>query len=178
MSPAAPARGAWRNLTPEHRYAAGAAIGLVLALFLPWYEKNAFVLTDDGRLVGARENLSAFQVISYVEGAVILVAAGVLGLIYMRARRIAFRLPGGDGPAIAVAGAWALALLIWRLFDKPDVTGRAVTVGVQWGWFVAVVLATALVIAGLRLRAARAGRASDAASEPSASATPADQSSE
>jgi hypothetical protein len=143
---------AWRRLPTGYRHAALAAAGLVCALALPFYEKQAFELTDDGRLVSARENLSAFGVISFVEGAVMLVAAAVLALIVARARRVAFTPPGGDGTAIAAAGAWALALLVWRLFDKPDVTGRAVTVGVQWGWFVAVVVAAALLAAGWRLR--------------------------
>ena len=145
---------AWRRLPTGYRHAALAAGGLVCALALPFYEKQAFELTDDGRLVSAGENLSAFGVISFVEGAVMLVAAGVLALIVLRARRVAFDLPGGDGTVIAAAGAWAVALLVWRLFDKPDVTGRAVTVGVQWGWFVAVVIAAALAAAGWRLRAA------------------------
>jgi len=143
----------WRRLSTGHRQAGLAAAALVLALFLPFYEKRAFELTDDGRLVSAGENLSAFGVISFVEGAVMLVAAAVLALVVLRARNVAFSLPGGDGTIIAAGGAWALALLVWRLFDKPDVTGRAVTVGVQWGWFVAVVTAAALVAAGWRLRA-------------------------
>ena len=156
---------AWRQLPPGHRHAALAAGGLVCALALPFYEKQAFELTADDRLVSARENLSAFEVISFVEGAVMLVAAAVVALIVARARRVAFTPPGGDGAAIAAAGAWALLLLIWRLFDKPDVTGRAVTIGVQWGWFVAVVLAGALLASGWRLRTAERGPAPDAGTD-------------
>ena len=161
----------WRQLSPEHRYAALAAGALVCALALPFYEKQAFELTTDGRLVSARENLSAFGVISFVEAAVMLVAAAVLALIATRARGAAFTPPGGDGTAIAAAGAWALLLLIWRLFDKPDVTGRAVTVGIQWGWFVAVVVAAALLASGWRLRSAQSG------SKPPGDARPAPHSS-
>ena len=157
---------AWRQLSPGHRHAALAAGGLICALGLPFYEKQAFELTDDGRLVSARENLSAFGVISFVEGAVMLVAAAVLALIVARARRAAFTPPGGDGSVIAAAGAWALLLLIWRLFDKPDVTGRAVTVGIQWGWFVAVVVAAALLASGWRLRDAGSGTGPDTGAGP------------
>jgi hypothetical protein len=159
---------AWRRLPTGYRHAALAAAGLVCALALPFYEKQAFELTDDGRLVSARQNLSAYGVISFVEGAVMLVAAAVLALIVLRARRVVFTLPGGDGSVIAAAGAWALLLLVWRLFDKPDVTGRAVTVGVQWGWFVAVVIAAALLASGWRLR----GAASGAGPEAGAGGTP------
>ena len=47
-----------------------------------------------------------------------------------------------------------LALLIWRLFDKPDVGGPTTTVGIDWGIFVALLAAGALVAAGARVRAA------------------------
>ena len=159
-----PASDAWQRLSTGHRQAALAAGGLVAALALPFYDKQAFELTADGRLVSAQENLSAFGVISFVEGAVMLVAVAVLALVALRARGVGFSLPGGDGTVIAAAGGWAVLLLVWRLFDKPDVTGRAVTVGVQWGWFVAVVIAGALVASGWRLR----GAASDPTPDPRA----------
>ncbi len=146
------ARAAWGRLSAGHRHAALAAVGLVLSLALPFYGKNAFDLTEDGRLVSASESLSAFGVMSFVEGAVMLVAAAVIGLVVARARRVAFEPLGGDGTVIALAGAWALLLLVWRLFDKPDVTGQAVTVGLQWGWFVAVLFAAAVLASGWRLR--------------------------
>ena len=38
-------------------------------------------------------------------------------------REKGFHLPGGDGTAIALAGGWAVLLLVWRLFDEPDATG-------------------------------------------------------
>jgi hypothetical protein len=82
------------------------------------------------------------------------VAAGVLYLIWARAQRKAFHLPGGDGTVIMVAGAWALLLLVWRLFDKPDVSDPGATVGVQWGIFAALLAAGALTLAGVRVRAA------------------------
>ena len=48
----------------------------------------------------------------------------------------AFHLPGGDGVAISLAGGWALLLLVWRLFDKPELDGPGADVGIQWGIFV------------------------------------------
>ena len=46
-----------------------------------------------------------------------------------------FHLPGGDGVAITLAGGWAVLLLVWRLFDKPDIQGAGATMGIQWGIF-------------------------------------------
>jgi hypothetical protein len=93
-------------------------------------------------------------VFSFVEAAILLVALGVVYLVWARANRRAFHLPGGDGTVVMAAGAWALALLVWRLFDKPGVKDPSGTVGIQWGIFAAFVAAGALAAAGARVRAA------------------------
>ena len=72
---------AFRALPRELQQAAGAAAGLGLTMFLPWYEKS-FVAGGDAKTA----NLSAFGVFSFVEAAVLLVAAGVLYLVWARAR--------------------------------------------------------------------------------------------
>jgi len=140
---------ALRALDAEQRLAGLAALALTVTLFLPWYQVsvargNAFV--DSSR--------SAFGVFSFVEAAVLLVAAGVLALLFARGERKGFHLPGGDGTVILAAGAWAAVLLLWRVFDRPDVEGRGVTVGIQWGFFFAFIAAAALALAGWRMRQA------------------------
>ena len=82
----------------------------------------------------------------------LLVAAGVLYLIWARSQRKAFHLPGGDGTVIMVAGGWAALLIVWRLFDTPE--ARTIEFGLQWGIFVALAAAVALSLAGARVRAA------------------------
>jgi hypothetical protein len=74
--------------------------------------------------------------------------------VWARAQRKRFHLPGGDGFVVSVAGGWVLVLLIWRLFDKPSISGPTTTVGIDWGIFVALVAAGAMVAAGARMRAA------------------------
>src|SRR5215212_6404721 len=133
--------------------AAGAAAGLGLTLFLPWYEKSFFD-TSGAQPRSQSASLSAFGVFSFVEAAILLVAAGVLYLIWARSQRKGFHLPGGDGTVIMVAGGWAFLLLVWRLFDKPDVDDPGATVGIGWGIFVALLAAGALTAAGARVRAA------------------------
>lgn len=139
------------ELAPELRMAAGGAAALAASLVLPWYQKS---FVPQGRSDFAQDNLSAFGVFSFVEAAVLLVAAGVLYLVWARSERKGFHLPGGDGFVVSLAGGWALALLVWRLFDKPDVDGASATVGIQWGMFAAMAAAAALIVAGARLRAA------------------------
>jgi hypothetical protein len=135
------------------RLAGAAAAALAFTLILPWYEKSFFA-TNGARPVAVTDSLSALEVFSFVEAAVLLVAAGVLYLVWARAQRKAFHLPGGDGTVIMTAGAWAVLLLVWRLFDKPDVDDPGATVGIQWGMFAALLAAGVLTAAGARVRAA------------------------
>jgi hypothetical protein len=142
--------GRLRALPPELRNAGIAALALAASLILPWYQKS-FVPPGAHEFVQA--NLTAFGVFSFVEAAVLLVAIGVIYLVWARANRRAFHLPGGDGTVIMGAGCWAMLLLIWRLFDKPGVKDASGTVGIQWGIFAAFVAAGALIAAGARVRA-------------------------
>ena len=141
--------GTLRSLPPESRVTGGAAAALVVSLLLPWYQVSFFRGRD-----AVTDSRSALQVFTWIEAAILLVALAVLFLVYARAQRQAFHLPGGDGFVVSAAGAWALALIVWRLFDKPSVDERAATVGIQWGIFFALLAAAALVAAGARVRAA------------------------
>jgi hypothetical protein len=136
-----------RALGSDQQLAGLAALALLLSMLLPWYEKSVF---SRGRFVS--DTVSAFGAVSFVEAAVFLVAAGVLALLFTRAERREYELPGGDGTVILGAGLWAAALIFWRVFDRPDVAGQGSTVGIQWGFFVAFVAAGALASAGWRMR--------------------------
>ncbi len=156
-------RTAWDALDRDQRFAAVAAIGLLLAMFLPWYEKNVVIA---GTRSFATDTISAFGAVSFVEAAIFLVAAGVLVLLLMRADERPFHLPGGDGTVIFGAGLWATALIFYRVFDRPDVSGEGGTVGIQWGFFVAFVAAGALAFTGQRIRAAHRPEPPLPAAEP------------
>lgn len=147
---------AWRSLTPEGRIATFAALGLFLSMMLPWYQQNAVVSSDRVRPLRSQD-LTAFGVFSFVEAAVLLVAVGVLALLFARAERRTFHLPGGDGTVVLGAGLWAALLLVWRLFDKPGIeaNGVAANVGIQWGIFFALGAAGLIAYAGSRMRRGR-----------------------
>jgi hypothetical protein len=139
------------GLDREQQLAGLAALALMVTLFLPWYQVS---VAEKGDFV--QDSRNAFGVFTFVEAAVLLVAAGVLTLLFTRGERKAFHLPGGDGTVILAAGAWAALLLLWRVFDRPDVAGRGVTVGITWGFFFAFIAAAALAGAGWRMRQAHA----------------------
>jgi hypothetical protein len=161
----------WRALAPERRTTALVSLGLFVSMLLPWYSKTVVESAKAGqtRLPSSQQSLSAFQAFSWVEAAVLLVSAGVLALLFARAEQRDFQLPGGDGMIVTIAGSWAAILIFYRLLDKPGLSGNArvtSTVGVQWGIFIALLLALALAYMGRRIRAgehaepplARAGR--------------------
>jgi len=139
-----------QRLPRELQLTGAAAAALAFSLVLPWYEKS---FVPQGARAFAQDNISAFGVFTFVEAAVLLVAAGVLFLVWARSEGKAFHLPGGDGVVVTVAGGWAMLLLVWRLFDKPDTDEPSATIGIQWGIFGALLAAAALIAAGARLRA-------------------------
>jgi len=145
----------WRRLDPEQRLAGGAAAALFVTMLLPWYQQNAFVNAPRTASLQSR-NLNAFQVFSFVEAAVLLVAVAVIYMLYARAEGHKFHLPGSDGAVVLAAGLWTGLLLVFRLFDKPGISSHGVAgnVGVQWGIFFALAAAGVLAYAGSRMRAA------------------------
>jgi len=109
----------WRALTSEQRLAAIAAFALLLSMLLPWYHETGNALVGKS-LQSIDDSKSAFGVYSFVEAAIFVVVAGVLVLLWARAERKAFHLPGGDGTVIMGAGLWVMFLIFYRQLDKPN----------------------------------------------------------
>jgi hypothetical protein len=139
----------WRAMAPEQRLAAVAALGLLITMFFPWYGLQSL-----NRKTGEihSHSINAFGDVSFVEAAVFLVAAGVIVMLFARAERRAFHLPGGDGMIVTIAGGWAALLIFYRVFDRPD--GGGYPVGIEWGFFLAFIAAGGLAFAGWRIRQA------------------------
>jgi hypothetical protein len=146
----------WRALTSEQRLAAIAALLLLASMFLPWYQETGNALVGKS-LQTIDDSKSAFGVYSFVEAAIFVVVVGVLVLLWARAERKAFHLPGGDGTVIMGAGLWVMFLIFYRQLDKPN--GRKegliqTSIGVEWGIFIAFLLGALLAYAGYRIRSA------------------------
>ena len=147
----------WRALSSEQRLAAVAALALLCSMLLPWYQETGNALVNNGKtLARIDDTKTAFGVYSFVEAAIFVVVVGVLVLLWARAERKAFHLPGGDGTVIMGAGLWVMFLIFYRQLDKPN--GRKegliqTSIGVQWGIFIAFLLGALLAYAGYRIRA-------------------------
>jgi hypothetical protein len=88
--------------------------------------------------------VSTFGPFSFVEAAEILLALGILALLFARAEGKRFHLPFGDGTAVAAAGVWAGLLIVVRVFDR--------SLGQN---LLALACAAILFLAGARERAKR-----------------------
>lgn len=156
---------AWRALGPEQRLAAGAALGLLVSMFLPWYDKSA--IPRAGVPFFVHDRMSAFGAFSFSEATVFLAAAGVVVLMFLRGEdRRRLVLPGGDGPWVLGAGAWCVLVIFVRVLARPGAGPTpGATVGIAWGFFVAFVVAGVLTWAGVRLRGAEAARSAPAVVE-------------
>jgi hypothetical protein len=149
---------AWRALEREQRTAALVSLGLFVSMFLPWYSKT---VVEGASHRATQTSQSAFVAFSFVEAAVLLVSAGVLAILFARAEGRDFQLPGGDGLIVMIAGGWAAVLIFYRMLDKPSLHGTqkiTADVGVQWGIFIALLLALGLLYAGRRIRAGERGQ--------------------
>jgi hypothetical protein len=157
---------AWGAMSRERQIALVSALGLFVSMFLPWYSKT---VVEGAK--AAQTSQSAFSAFSFVELAVLLVSAGVLAMLFSRAEGREFRLPGGDGTIVMIAGGWAALLIFYRMLDKPTLQGNqkiTATVGVEWGIFIALLLALGLLAAGRRMRAAEHAQSPPARRRPRA----------
>jgi hypothetical protein len=134
------------RLQPDQRLAAIAAIAVGGSVFLPWWRDPIFGITYIG-----------FRRLSFLEVAILLVAASVLVLLAGRAEGREFHLPLSDGTLIAAAGVWSCVLFVARLLDPPTraVGGVTSDYGVRWGIFVGLLAGAVLAFAGVRLRRRR-----------------------
>ncbi|MDO9353405.1 MAG: hypothetical protein Q7T55_06905 [Solirubrobacteraceae bacterium] len=141
-----------RLLDDGRKLAGFAAIVFIVSLFMPWYEKSVL---PAGSKAFVTTSISAFGAFTWVEAALLLVDAAVIGLLYLRSTDRRVELPGSDGTMVAIAGGWMVFLLIVRVFDRPNVEGDGVapTVGLQWGLLIAMAAAGAILAAGLATRA-------------------------
>ncbi|MGX6449143.1 hypothetical protein ACVU7I_13915, partial [Patulibacter sp. S7RM1-6] len=154
---------AWQALSAAQQRTAAAAVVLFASLLTPWYAtKIVFPSRSGGRPQVSEESLTGFGAFSFVEAAVLLVAVAVLTLTWARATERRFSLPFADGTLVTAGAAWIGALVVYRLFDRPDGTTTAASttlVGLSWGIFASLAAAGLLLATGLDQRRVAAERA-------------------
>jgi hypothetical protein len=136
----------WRALDRDQRIAGVAALALFVSLFLPWFQQTGINLRGQPTSI----ELTGFAIFTFIEASVLLVAGGILLMLFARGERRPFHLPGGDGLVISVGGAWIFILLTARVINKPEQVH--IGTGVDWGLALAFAAAAALVFTGIRIR--------------------------
>jgi hypothetical protein len=150
-------RHAARTLDRHQRLAALGALGLVASMFLPWWRDPY------------PPELSYWAVnrFTFIELALVLVAASVLAMLLGRAEGRGFHLPLSDATLIAAAGFWSCVLVLARIADPPSRGGA--DYGLRWGYLVALLSGALMAFAGVRERRAHhRGQAEAAAADQDA----------
>jgi hypothetical protein len=151
-------RYAWGGSSRDRRTAALASVGLLLTLFLPWFQETVIVRNGANVLQAATVSLTGWGAFSLAEVVMVLIVVGVLALLFERAEGRSFHLPGGDGGVILTAGCVTSLLLAWRIVGNQGTSGHggyATSSGIEWGIFIALALSLLLAYSGSRIRAAR-----------------------
>ncbi|HEY8637959.1 MAG TPA: hypothetical protein VIL64_01865, partial [Solirubrobacteraceae bacterium] len=105
---------AWRALAGEQRLAGIASLILLGTLLLPWYSES-YLPNKANHFVD--KPINGFGSADFVLGSIVLVAFGVLALLFFRGEKRGFHLPGGDGLVVLVAGGWTAFLTFYRIVD-------------------------------------------------------------
>jgi type II secretory pathway component PulM len=129
--------------------AAGAAIVLIVSMFLEWY-----TLDLPERIQDVDANLPTFTAFEGLQRAdvAIVVAAGLA--IAVAALVVAGVLANSPAPAVALvaAGLFALAVVVYRGVISPPglaLFGVDLELKVSFGWFVSLIAAALIVVGGL-----------------------------
>ncbi len=135
--------------------AAGAAV-LAASVFVPWYSAS-----NSGRAAALGRNgaitLTAHEALKYVS-VVLLVLAGMALLDSLVALARGAAAPAdGAGAALAVLGATALALVLYRIVLPPAAAEGAPTLSPRGGAWLALGASAAIALAGLWRRVEEPG---------------------
>jgi hypothetical protein len=133
-----------RGLGGNERIAVIGCAVMVGSLLLPWYESpisNDLVLTGIG----------AF---GWAEGALLLIAAATTFLALQGGGGYVPPRPLREWGLFVAAGVWAVAIVLYRIADRPRFTlaGHDEPYDLHYAIFVALAGAVLIVVAGLRMR--------------------------
>ena len=103
-------------------------LALFVFMFLPWYGVDSVA----GFGVSGAD-ASAWEAFAFVDVLLFLVAVVVVGLVVVQMAESTPELPAPPAQIIAIAGALALALILFRLIVAPDLVTGGIDLGVDLG---------------------------------------------
>ena len=130
-----------REVTYGERVAAISGVALFTVLFFDWYRAE-----DLGLAVG----VSAWRALAAIDVILALLAALAVSQALVRAARMSLdRLPVPLGAIVAMAGAVAVGLVVFRWLALPDDVGADEIVSRRIGPFLALVAALGIVLGSI-----------------------------
>jgi hypothetical protein len=130
-----------RPLRPAERLCVLGALVVAASLVMPWYD-FAF----------SRVSQTGLEGFGFAHAALLITVGAAVGLILGLSRGYVLPRPFAEGVLIAVAGAWASALIVYLMLDRPEQLAGSTEIGLGLGAFVALGGTLAVVLGGLRLR--------------------------
>jgi hypothetical protein len=127
----------------ERLVCVGAAI-VFASLFLPWYGIRFTSLASSG-----------FDSFGFGAAALLVTAAAAVVAVLREAAGKPPARPLRSAELVMVAGAWAVVLAVYLIFDRPDQLGGCTDISPRLGVYVAVGGAAVIVAAGMRMRRER-----------------------
>ena len=128
--------------------AGASGLALCIVMFFPWYGIKA-EFEGLGDIEGA--NANAWEIFSFIDILLFLVALVAIGMALARAAgAMPADLPAPAGMIVAVAGAVAVLLILFRLISAPDpeFTGDSVDLGRKIGIFLGLIAALGITFGG------------------------------
>lgn len=129
------------------KIAAGSALVLFIALFLPWYGVKVKAL---GASVSLQDSASAWEAFGFIDILLFLAAATVIAVVAAGAAGALPELPVPAGMIILGAGGLALLLVLFRLIDSPAPNDLPEQIDItrKFGIFVGLLAAGGMVYGG------------------------------
>jgi len=135
--------------------AGASAVALLIFMFLPWYGVSTDVPGFE-----ASVNANAWEAFGFIDILLFLVILVTLGLVGARAMgNVPTGLPAPLGLIVAIAGAIALVLIVFRIISipGPDVDIQGVEFGRKIGIFLGLIAAGGITFGGYTAMNERAG---------------------
>jgi hypothetical protein len=133
------------KLSPGEFLGVGAAVLLVVSLFLPWFTTSA--TNPNSTLAGhsGGESVSAFDTFNTLQWLLIAAATAPFILSWIIARR--HKLTWRPGEVTMVVGMTAFVLILCNgiILGRP---GDSVEIGLDFGYFLALLAAAGMILAG------------------------------
>ncbi len=131
--------------------AAVSGAALLLFMFLPWYGVGGGSVDVPGgdSISTPGVNANAWEVLSYIDILLFLIAVVAIGLVVARAAdALPAGLPAPPGTILLAAGALAVLLILFRILSVPGPDVEGFEIGRKIGIFLSLIAAGGIAFGG------------------------------